>query len=109
MTESPTSEEDADLALEVVAAGTCVSETSPLVSEQELTAISERHTTATSSFEMLRSWHKLRAQSGHLTACCVRPVPMEPELRGWLDIAPDSRTAKRASRLPSGRVTPVAA
>ena len=37
----------------VVAAGICVSETSSLVFEQELTAISERHTTATSSFEML--------------------------------------------------------
>jgi hypothetical protein len=88
VTGSPTPEEDADSALEVViantcvsetsslvkdgdseaavvvglgagpvvavvAAGTCVSETSPLVFEQEFTAISERHTTATSSFEML--------------------------------------------------------
>ena len=37
----------------VVAAGICVSETSSLVFEQELTASSKRHTTATSSFEML--------------------------------------------------------
>ncbi len=37
----------------VVTAGTCVSETSSLVSAQELLPISERHTTATSSFEML--------------------------------------------------------
>ena len=96
MTGSPTSEDDADSALEVVtagvcvsetsslvedgdsepvvvvglsagpvvavvAAGICVSETSSLVFEQELTAISERHTTATSIFEILRSWHKPRA------------------------------------------------
>ena len=52
----------------VVAAGICVSETSSLVFEQELTTTSERHTTATSSFEMLRSCHKPRAQNGHSAA-----------------------------------------
>ena len=57
MTGSPTPEEDADSTLEVVAAGICVAETSSLLSAQELMPISERHTTATSSFEILRSCH----------------------------------------------------
>ena len=78
----------ADSVVAVVAAGSCVSETSSLVFEQELTAISERHTTATNIFKILRSSHKQRAQSGHLTACCGSPTITEPGLRNWLDITP---------------------
>lgn len=58
----------------VVSAESCVSETSPRVFEQELTPIGERPTTATSSFEMLRPWHKLRAQNVHASAVRGHPL-----------------------------------
>ena len=78
----------------VFTAGTCISETSSLVFEQELTPISERHTTATSNFEMLRSWHRPRAQSGHPTAFRVHSALTEPGLRNWFDIAPDRQDSQ---------------